>query len=973
MTQLMQHLAQIPAHPLVHALGWTLLHFCWQGVLVAAILWCVLGLLGGESSQARYGAACLALALLVALPLATYARVASAEYALRAQTWSSEIVLDPGMMLQVGVGAPVEAWPVRLALALDRCLPWILMAWFAGVLVFVGRLNFGLRVARRLKNAETRTPPSELLQAFDALRVRLGIARAVRLLHSARVQVPTVIGWLRPVVLIPASCLIGLSTEQIEAIFCHELAHVRRHDYLVSVFQSMVETLLFYHPAVWWVSKQVRRERECCCDAIAVGMGGDVLAYARALSYLEERRAGFPEFVLGANGGALKMRIKRLLGRPENTAASQLASIALLVILILGVGATAGRRLHAQSTEAQSAASTSPAEIVQQTLNQVETDAQRRTHDALASEIKELQQQLSEIDKTSPQLQHQIADAKRKAEEATRELQALEKKESEDSLSRQAGETASQVPELQKQLEEAQRNALWTLNSDQLRKQFAEAQAAMAKLNSEYLRKQLDEALKNQNNAAQREQLDSMLNSPEFKKQFQDAQAAAAKLNSPEYRKQLDDAIKSAGDMNTADLRKQLNQLLAENNVVARNLASAHLYAAPQSPSATAPNAVSIPPGVMQGNLIYKVDPVYPEIAKQAHVQGVVVLNALISKTGTVEDLKVVSGSPMLISSAIDAVRQWKYTPYMLDGKVLEVETTISVNYTFAPPDMSCTYYNAGAGHPGTCEEGSADKGHYYCRADDNKALVQSQTGCEWKVKRQQDFQHDNPGPAAIQITPAPTSSSSAVALSASPTIRSIDYKGLNSVTITEVAARFQRDNIGLRLETPYDRARINRAATSLEGLLAEHGHLHPIVRLQTHAIPPNAIAIQFDVTEGPGSKAGASGATTGSHSSPAVASLDPPELRHIGGDVTSPQLIYKVDPEFSEEARKAKFMGIVLVNLIVDQRGRPQNVHVQRGVGMGLDAKAVEAVEQYKFKPAMENNKPVPVPLHVEVNFQIF
>src|SRR5580704_8087912 len=121
MTQLMQHLAQIPAHPLVHALGWTLLHFCWQGVLVAAVLWCVLGLLGGESSQARYGAACLALALLIVLPLATYARVASAEYALRAQTWSSEIVLDPGMVLQVGVGAPVEAWPVRLALALDRC------------------------------------------------------------------------------------------------------------------------------------------------------------------------------------------------------------------------------------------------------------------------------------------------------------------------------------------------------------------------------------------------------------------------------------------------------------------------------------------------------------------------------------------------------------------------------------------------------------------------------------------------------------------------------------------------------------------------------------------------------------------------------------------------------------------------------------------------------------------------------------
>ena len=95
--------------------------------------------------------------------------------------------------------------------------------------------------------------------------------------------------------------------------------------------------------------------------------------------------------------------------------------------------------------------------------------------------------------------------------------------------------------------------------------------------------------------------------------------------------------------------------------------------------------------------------------------------------------------------------------------------------------------------------------------------------------------------------------------------------------------------------------------------------------------------------------------------------------LKHIGGGVSSPELIYKVDPEFSEEARKAKFMGIVLVNLIVDQNGSPQNVHVLRGVGMGLDEKAVEAVKQYRFKPAREGGKPVAVELNVEVNFQIF
>jgi len=95
--------------------------------------------------------------------------------------------------------------------------------------------------------------------------------------------------------------------------------------------------------------------------------------------------------------------------------------------------------------------------------------------------------------------------------------------------------------------------------------------------------------------------------------------------------------------------------------------------------------------------------------------------------------------------------------------------------------------------------------------------------------------------------------------------------------------------------------------------------------------------------------------------------------LRHVGGGVSAPEVIYKVEPEFSEEARKAKFMGVVTVNLIVDTKGLPQNVRVIRGVGMGLDDKALEAVRQYRFKPAMENGHPVPVQVNVEVNFQIF
>jgi len=95
--------------------------------------------------------------------------------------------------------------------------------------------------------------------------------------------------------------------------------------------------------------------------------------------------------------------------------------------------------------------------------------------------------------------------------------------------------------------------------------------------------------------------------------------------------------------------------------------------------------------------------------------------------------------------------------------------------------------------------------------------------------------------------------------------------------------------------------------------------------------------------------------------------------IRHVGGGVSAPIPIHEVEPEFSEEARRAKFMGTVTVALVVDTQGNPRDVHIARGVGMGLDEKAIDAVRQYKFKPAMLAGKPVPVEVNVEVNFQIF
>jgi GWxTD domain-containing protein len=335
--------------PLTHAIGWSLLHFLWEGAIVALLLTSALRLLSNRSSQLRYTAACCALVLMAASPLVTFGLLVVNSSAAD-QAFSHAIVESNQLLIPVtGLSEPTMPWVNRLAESFDRSLPWVLAAWLTGTTLLLCRLNVGLIVARRMKSIATQPPPIQLQTAFHDLSRRLGIARTVSLLNSALVQVPTVIGWLRPAVLLPVGCLTGLSTIQIEAIFTHELAHIRRHDYLVSVFQSIVEAVLFYHPLVWWVSKQVRREREDCCDDLAVKISGDSLAYAKALSFLEERRGCLAAAALGANGGVLAMRIKRLLGYKEPPAYSSLTATALLAVVVaaaaLCIGTLAGAQI----------------------------------------------------------------------------------------------------------------------------------------------------------------------------------------------------------------------------------------------------------------------------------------------------------------------------------------------------------------------------------------------------------------------------------------------------------------------------------------------------------------------------------------------------------------------------------------------------------------------------------------------------
>jgi len=328
----MAHAFQILVlQPWVERLGWTLVHFLWQGVVIAALY------AGARtrSAQVRYVLACAALATMMAAPVVTFSLTSTSE------SVQSNPFVGTVPLASTGAGVASPAAAVMPVMAAGDMMPWLVMAWFAGAIVFWARLMGGCIVAARMRSMFVRPASAEWQRKLDEIGGRVRVSRPVKLLTSALVQVPTVVGWLRPVVLMPVGALAGLPMEHVEALLAHELAHIRRHDYLVNILQSVAEALLFYHPAVWWISANIRDERELCCDDVAVAIGGDAFVYVRALAELESYRPAHFNPALAANGGSLPERIGRLLGiRPAPRAASGPVVIAAVGLVLLSAVVT---------------------------------------------------------------------------------------------------------------------------------------------------------------------------------------------------------------------------------------------------------------------------------------------------------------------------------------------------------------------------------------------------------------------------------------------------------------------------------------------------------------------------------------------------------------------------------------------------------------------------------------------------------
>ena len=335
---------------LINAIGWTLFHSLWQAAVVAILLGGLMIIMRRFTSHTRYKIEVGALFFMLTISVITFIHSYQSETKVTIvplQSTSSENVQQVNNFLENNTGSAGQIdnqnWMKRVITFFtnyfQRNFPLMVTLWLMGILIYLLKFMGGFAYSQRLKVHKTNQISQEWERRFTELIENMAIRKSIRLMESAIVKAPLVIGHFKPMVLIPVGMLTGMPHKQVEAVLVHELAHILRKDYLINIFQSLIDIIYFYHPGIRWISAHIRSEREHCCDDIALSVFGDSLSFAKALASLQASDFHQPELAMAATGknGKLYHRIKRLIGQPRiNTNFSEgfIAACILFVVLL---------------------------------------------------------------------------------------------------------------------------------------------------------------------------------------------------------------------------------------------------------------------------------------------------------------------------------------------------------------------------------------------------------------------------------------------------------------------------------------------------------------------------------------------------------------------------------------------------------------------------------------------------------------
>lgn len=315
----MNYINTLISDELIYALGWTMVHSLWQSILIALVLAFLMLGLQKQSARVRYLAAYISLFAVLILAILTFTDL----YEFTSQNIQQEITLlvkANGIVPNNEESSFFQTFSQQLVYYFDEHLPLLVTGWLIGMAFFLLRFLGGLAYIQHLRYHRNYPLPTHWQTKLEELAERIQLSRPLKLLESSLVKAPLAIGYLKPIILLPIGAINHLSVAQVEAILAHELAHIHRKDYLLNLFQSLIEVIFYYNPAVWWISANIRTERENCCDDIAIELCGSSLTYAKALVSLQELRQVHPGLAMpfSTNKDQLLNRVRRILNQPHN-------------------------------------------------------------------------------------------------------------------------------------------------------------------------------------------------------------------------------------------------------------------------------------------------------------------------------------------------------------------------------------------------------------------------------------------------------------------------------------------------------------------------------------------------------------------------------------------------------------------------------------------------------------------------------
>lgn len=340
----MKILFDFVSESVISSLGWTLLHSVWQGFALGLVAFAGFYLLRKKTAALRYNLGIIVLALQVVTSAATFTYYNS--------TFKSQKSYQSSAKFTPTLSSPINIQQISYELSataktriwLNMHLQELVVCWFIGAALLMLRFMGGWFYTERLRSRATIVMDKQWRSRFGILAARLNITKSIEFRETTKILTPMVIGALRPVVLIPVGLLTGFSVSQVEAILAHELAHIRRNDYLVNLLQSVTEVFFFFHPALWWISERIRIERENCCDDIAIEVCGDKMSLAHALVKVAEwQSAPTMAMAFASRKPLLLQRIRRVLG----VAPKPVRSFAVLPVILIAVGMVIGVSVYA--------------------------------------------------------------------------------------------------------------------------------------------------------------------------------------------------------------------------------------------------------------------------------------------------------------------------------------------------------------------------------------------------------------------------------------------------------------------------------------------------------------------------------------------------------------------------------------------------------------------------------------------------